>query len=146
MKTDAETPVEYLAELPEDRRQAMSAVRQAILDNLPEGYEEVMQYGMLSYIIPFSRYPETYNGQPLAYVSLGSQKRYMSLYLMGIYGDVDGKNWFEAEAEKRGAGLDIGKACVRFKRIEDLPLDLVGEAVAKISVDQFIDMYEESRS
>ncbi len=101
---------------------------------------------MLTYEIPLERYPDTYNGKPPGYVALASQKRYMSLYLMDIYGDVDGVNWFEAEAEKRGAKLDIGKACVRFKRIEDLPLDLVGEAVARISVAQFIEKYEKSRS
>jgi hypothetical protein len=146
MQSQAETPQEYLESLPEGRREAIAEVRQTILDNLPEGYEEAMQYGMLSYVIPLERYPETYNGQPLGYVSLASQKNYMSLYLMGIYGEVDGRNWFEAEAEKRGAKLDIGKACVRFRRLEDLPLDLVGEAVARIGVEDFIDKYERSRS
>ena len=146
MQSAAETPQEYLESLPEDRREAIGKVRRAILDSLPEGYEEGMQYGMLSYVIPLERYPETYNGQPLGYVSLASQKNYMSLYLMGIYGEVDGRNWFEAEAEKRGAKLDIGKACVRFRRLEDLPLDLVGEAVARIGVEDFIDKYERSRS
>lgn len=146
MQSEAETPQEYLESLPEGRREAIAEVRQTILDNLPEGYEEAMQYGMLSYVIPLERYPETYNGQPLGYVSLASQKNYMSLYLMGIYGEVDGRNWFEAEAEKRGAKLDIGKACVRFRRLEDLPLDLVGEAVARIGVEDFIDKYERSRS
>jgi hypothetical protein len=146
MQSGAETPEEYLESLPEGRRKAIAEVRQTILDNLPEGYEEAMQYGMLSYVIPLERYPETYNGQPLGYVSLASQKNYMSLYLMGIYGEVDGRNWFEAEAEKRGAKLDIGKACVRFRRLEDLPLDLVGEAVARIGVEDFIDKYERSRS
>lgn len=146
MQSEAETPQEYLESLPEDRREAIAEVRQKILANLPEGYEEAMQYGMLSYVIPLERYPETYNGQPLGYVSLASQKNYMSLYLMGIYGEVDGRNWFEAEAEKRGAKLDIGKACVRFRRLEDLPLDLVGEAVARIGVEDFIEKYERSRS
>jgi hypothetical protein len=146
VQSKAETPEEYLDGLPEGRREAIAAVRQVILDNLPEGYEEAMQYGMLCYVIPLERYPETYNGRPLGYVSLASQKNYMSLYLMGIYGDVDGRNWFEAEADRRGARLDIGKACVRFRKIEDLPLDLVAEAVAKIGVDDFIDSYEQSRS
>ena len=146
MQSQAETPQEYLESLPEGRREAIAEVRQTILDNLPEGYEEAMQYGMLSYVIPLERYPETYNGQPLGYVSMASQKNYMSLYLMGIYGEVDGRNWFEAEAEKRGAKLDIGKACVRFRRLEDLQLDLVGEAVARIGVEDFIDKYERSRS
>ena len=146
VQSKAETPEEYLDGLLEGRREAIAAVRQVILDNLPEGYEEAMQYGMLCYVIPLERYPETYNGRPLGYVSLASQKNYMSLYLMGIYGDVDGRNWFEAEADRRGARLDIGKACVRFRKIEDLPLDLVAEAVAKIGVDDFIESYEQSRS
>ncbi len=146
VQSKAETPEEYLGGLPDDRREAIAAVRETILENLPEGYEEAMQYGMLSYVIPLERYPETYNGQPLGYVSLASQKNYMSLYLMGIYGEVDGRNWFEAEADRRGARLDIGKACVRFRRIEDLPLDLVGEAVAKIGVEDFIEKYEQSRA
>jgi hypothetical protein len=146
VQSKAETPEEYLGGLPDDRREAIAAVRETILENLPEGYEESMQYGMLSYVIPLERYPETYNGQPLGYVSLASQKNYMSLYLMGIYGEVDGRNWFEAEADRRGARLDIGRACVRFKRIEDLPLELVGEAVAKIGVEDFIEKYELSRA
>ncbi|MCB0827654.1 MAG: DUF1801 domain-containing protein [Solirubrobacterales bacterium] len=146
VQSKAETPEEYLDGLREGRREAIAAVRQVILDNLPDGYEEAMQYGMLSYVIPLERYPETYNGRPLGYVSLASQKNYMSLYLMGIYGEVNGRNWFEAEADRRGARLDIGKACVRFRKIEDLPLDLVAEAVAKIGVDDFIDSYEQSRS
>ena len=107
MQSEAETPREYLESLPEDRREAIGEVRRAILDSLPEGYEEAMQYGMLSYVIPLEHYPETYNGQPLGYVSLASQKNYMSLDLMGIYGEADGRNWFEAEAEKRGAKLYV---------------------------------------
>lgn len=146
VQSKAETPEEYLESLPDDHREAIAAVRKTILEYLPAGYEEAMQYGMLSYVIPLERYPETYNGQPLGYVSLASQKNYMSLYLMGIYGEVDGRNWFEAEADRRGARLDIGKACVRFKRLEDLPLDLVGEAVAKIGVEDFIEKYEQSRA
>lgn len=145
MRSDAETPQEYLASLPEDRREAIAAVREAVLAGLPPGYEEGIEFGMLSYHVPLSRYPETYNGAPLGYVALASQKRHMSLYLMGIYGDAGNRAWFEAEAGKRGAKLDVGKSCVRFKRVEDLPLDLVTAAVGRIGVDEYIAIYEQSR-
>lgn len=146
MRSEAETPQEYLASLPEDRREPIAAVREAILSGLPEGYEEGIEFGMLSYHVPLARYPDTYNGAPLSYVALASQKRYMSLYLMGIYGDRGNRAWFEAEAAGRGLKLDVGKSCVRFKRLEDLPLDLVSAAVARLAVDDYIAIYEASRA
>jgi hypothetical protein len=146
LRVDADTPDAYLAALPDDRRAAISAVRERILANLPDGYVEEVRWGMLSYEVPFERYPDTYNGQPLSYASLASQKRYMSLYLMGIYGDQGNKAWFEQATQDLGAKLDIGRSCVRFKAIEDLPLELVGEAIARLPVDEFVRMYEEGRS
>lgn len=136
---------EYLDGLPEERRQALSAVREVILQHLPAGYEEGIQYGMLSYFIPLSRYPKTYNGQPLGYVSLASQKNYMSLYFMGVYADSELSQWFTEAYRQSGKKLDMGKSCVRFRKIADLPLDVIGEAVGKLSVDQFIQLYERSR-
>ena len=139
----------YLDALPEERRKALAKVRAAVNKGLPKGYKEGMQYGMIGWFVPHAVYPDGYHCDPrqaVPFAGLASQKNYMSLYLMGIYGDVDGRNWFEAEADRRGARLDIGKACVRFRKIEDLPLDLVAEAVAKIGVDDFIDSYEQSRS
>jgi hypothetical protein len=146
LRVDAETPDAYLAALPDDRRAAISAVREQILDNLPDGYAEEVRWGMLSYEVPLERYPDTYNGQPLSYASLASQKRYISLYLMGIYGDQGNKAWFEQAAQDLGAKLDIGKACVRFKALEDLPLGLVGEAISRLPVEDFIRIHEEERS
>lgn len=145
VQTDARTVEEYLARLPVDRRSIMAAVREVIRQNLPEGYEECMQYGMISYVIPFSRYPETYNGQPLGYVALASQKNYISLYLMGIYASPENEAWFREEYQKSGKRLDMGKSCLRFKRLEDLPLDLVGKAIGLLSVEAFIQRYEQSR-
>lgn len=145
MQSRAQTVDEYLAALPEDRRAALAAVREVILRNLPAGYEEGMQYGMIGYYIPLSRYPKTYNGQPLGYIGLASQKNYMSLYLMAVYGDPETERWFRAEYARRGKKLDMGKSCVRFRKIDDLPLDLIGQVVAKVSADDYIRWYEKSR-
>ena len=137
--------MEYLAELPEDRSAALAAVRQVILANLPDGYQEMMQFGMIGYVIPLERYPVTYNGQALQYAALSSQKNYMSLYLMNIYSDEAVERWFVERYKASGKRLDVGKACVRFKSLQDLPIDLVGEAIALTPVAQFIERYEASR-
>lgn len=142
----AKTVDEYLGSLPPDRRDAVEAVRKVILENLPPGFEEGMQYGMLSYLVPFSRYPETYNGQPLTVAALASQKGYMAVYLMSVAGSPELTRWFENAYRATGKKLDMGKSCVRFKRLEDLPLDLVGEAIGKVGVDDFIVMQEAIRS
>ena len=125
-KSKAETVEEYLAELPEVLRTALATVRQVILDNLPEGYEDTMQYGMIGYVVPLERYPVTYNGQPLAYAALASQKNYMSVYLMNIYSDGGAAKWFVDQCKTSGKRLDMGKSCVRFKKLEDLPIELIG--------------------
>jgi hypothetical protein len=103
-----------------------------------------MQYGMIGYYVPLERYPETYNGQPLGVAALASQKRYMSLYLMGIHANDDDATWFRERWEATGKRLDMGKSCVRFRRLADVPLELVGEAVARTPVDEFIAAYERS--
>ena len=136
----------YVAEQSLERREALAAVRRVILENLPVGYEEVMQYGMISYVIPLARYPKTYNKQPLAYISLAAQKNYMSIYLMGCYSDAESESWFVQRYRASGKRLDMGKACVRFRTLDDLPLDLVGEAVAMKSVDDFIELYVTARA
>jgi hypothetical protein len=141
-----ETVDEYLGSLPDDRRPAVIAVRQAIEEGIPDGYEEAFRWGMVSWEIPLERYPDTYNGQPLSYVSLASQKRHMALYLMGIYSDDGNRAWFDREIADRGLKLDTGKSCVRFKRLEDLPLDLVTAAVGRFTVEQYIESYEKSRA
>ena len=144
-QSKAATVDEYLAEQSPDRRAALEAVRKVILENLPEGCEETMQFGMIGYVVPLEKYPVTYNKQPLGVVALASQKNYMSLYLMNVYGDPETERWFVEEYRASGKKLDMGKSCVRFKGLEDLPLDLVGRAIARTSVDEFIGMYEASR-
>ncbi len=146
MQSDAKTPEEYLTELEPKRREAISAVRDVILDNLPDGYEEVMQYGMISYVVPFSAYPETYNGQPLMYIALASQKQYMSLYLTSVYADEAVSDWFRERYLATGKKLNMGKSCVRFRKLEDVPLDLVAEVAALTPLDRFVEEARASRS
>lgn len=146
VKSDAQSVDEYLEELPDDRREAMLAVRQVVLDNLPDGYEEMMLYGMIGWAIPLETYPETYNGHPLAYASLGNQKNYMSLYLMNVYGDEVTEEWFKERFAASGKKLNMGKSCVRFKRADDLPLDLIGEVISRTPAADYIRYYERSRA
>ena len=144
-RTTATTVDEYLAELPTDRRSEVEAVRKVILEHLPKGYEETMQYGMIGYVVALERYPVTYNGQPLEYAALASQKNYVSLYLMNVYGDPETEQWFVEQYKASGKKLDMGKSCVRFKKLYDLPLDLIGKAIARTSVTEFVELYESSR-
>lgn len=146
MQSDAPTVEAYIAELPEDRRLAIGAVRQVVLDHLPGGFEETMQYGMISYVVPLERYPDTYNGQALAVASLANQKGHMAIYLMGVYGDDGAQEWLRERWATTGKKLDLGKSCLRFKRLDDLALDVLGEAIARTSVADFIAAYERSRS
>ena len=146
VKSDAGTVQDYLDELPDERRESMQAVRQVVLDNLPDGYEEMMLYGMIGWAIPLEVYPETYNGHPLAYASLGNQKNYMSLYLMNVYGDQVTEEWFKDRYAASGKKLNMGKSCVRFKRADDLPLDLIGEVISRTPAEDYIRYYEQSRS
>ena len=146
MHSDAGTVVEYLAALPDDRREAIGAVRDVVNANLPEGYEESMAFGMIGWGIPLEDYPETYNGQPLGIAALASQKNHMAIYLMGLYGSEPEEAWFRDEYAKRGIRLDMGKSCVRFKRLDQVPLDLIGEVIAKIPPDRFIERYEAARA
>jgi hypothetical protein len=144
--TATETVEDYISGLPQERREAVSAVRQTVLDNLPDGYEEGIGFGMIEYRVPLERYPDTYNGKPLSYVALANQKHHMSLYLMGVYGDAEDESWFRRAYRDSGKKLDMGKSCVRFKRLDDLPLDVIAQAVARTSVDEYIAMYERSRA
>jgi hypothetical protein len=145
LNTNAATPEEYLDDLPPDRREIVSTLRDLVLRNLPPGYEEAIRWGMLSYEVPLSRYPKTYNKEPLLYLALAAQKHHFSLYLLGIYSQEDGEEKLRAEFQKAGMKLDMGKSCVRFRRIEDLPLDVLAKTVAATSVEDFIALYEESR-
>ena len=145
VRSAAATVEEYLGELSAERREAVEAVREVALANLPEGYVEAMNWGMISWEVPLERYPNTYNKRPLMYAALASQKNYMSLYLMCVYADDDDRARFEERFRASGKRLDMGKSCVRFRRVEDLPLDLIAESIASTSVDEYIRRYEEAR-
>jgi uncharacterized protein YdhG (YjbR/CyaY superfamily) len=144
MQSDATTVDEYLAELPADRRAALEAVRQVILANLPDGYKEAMNWGMITYQVPLERYPDTYNGQPLAYAGLASQKNHMAVYLISIYDDDEVRQRFEAAYRATGKRYDVGKSCVRFRKLDDLPLALIGESIAMLSVEEFVARVEKA--
>src|SRR5215210_1806432 len=135
-RSAAATIDEYLAELPEDRRAALAEVRDVVLRNLPAGYVETMNWGLISYEIPLERYPRTYNKQPLTYAALGSQKNYCAVYLMGVYGDGEQARRFKEAFRQAGKKLDMGKSCVRFRTADDLALDAVGEAIAATTPEQ----------
>lgn len=145
MKSDAGNVEAYLAELPGDRREAIAAVRDVILANLPDGVVESMNWGMIAYEIPLARYPDTYNGQPLMVAALASQKNYMAVYLQCVYSIAGGAERFEAAYRATGKRLDMGKGCVRFRTLDALPLDVVGEAVGSVDVDTFIRTFEEAQ-
>lgn len=141
----AATVQEYLASLPEDRRATLSKVRQVIRKHLPKGYREAMGWGLITYSIPLQRFPDTYNGQPLWYVALGSQKNYCSLYLMSVYGDSKQAASLADEFVKAGKKLEMGKSCIRFKRVSDLPLEAIGTLIGRFTPDAWIARYKASR-
>ena len=141
-QSSATTVDAYLAELPAERRAVVSAVRDAVRRHLPEGYEEAMAFGMIGYGIPLSRYPDTYNKQPLAYVAIAAQKNYYSLYVMSAYTGSEDERDIKAAFAKAGKKLDMGKSCVRFRRVADLPLDVIGETIARADLDAFVARYE----
>ena len=141
MKNSATTVEEYLKSLPTDRRVAISAVRQTILTSLPHGYVERISYGMIGYVVPHSLYPAGYHCDPklpLPYACLGSQKNHMALHLMTVYGDPATEKWLRKAWAGAGKKLDMGKACVRFKKLEDVPLDVIGQLIARVPVKEYI--------
>jgi hypothetical protein len=146
MQSTAETVAEYLAGLTQDRRQAIELVRRTILDHLPQGYEEAMNWGMITYQVPLDRYPDTYNGQPMMYAALASQKNHMAVYLLGIYSSDEAREEFETAYKATGKRFDVGKSCVRFKKLDDLPLDLIGDTIASMEVEQMIALVESVHS
>ena len=139
MRSEATSVEQYLSELPEDRRVTIEAVRETILQNLPEGYEEEMNWGMITYQIPLETYPDTYNGQPLMYAALASQKNHMAVYMMGIYMDEEAREEFETAYRATGKRFDVGKSCVRFRKLDDLPLPLIGESIAYMGAEEFVE-------
>lgn len=145
MQSGATSVEQYLAELPDDRRDAIETVRDEIVRRLPDGYVETMNWGMISYEIPLADYPDTYNGKPLMYAALASQKNYMAVYLSGVYAEDGRRDDFLARYRESGKKLDMGKTCVRFKKIDDLPVDLIGDSIASLTPNQFIEVYEKAR-
>ena len=139
---------QYLSALPADRRAALEAVRGVILANLDEDYEEGIQYGMIGYYVPHRVFPAGYHcdpKQPLSFAGPASQKDHMALYLMCVYGDGPLGEWFREAWAKTGKKLDMGKACVRFRRVEDLALDVIGEAIRRVPTKKYLEHYEQSR-
>lgn len=146
MQSEAETVEEYLAQLPDDRRAAITKVRDTVRANVPDGIVETMRWGMIAYEIPLERYPDTYNGQPIGYAAIASQKNHMAVYLTGLYMDDDLRDEFLDAYRATGKRLDVGKSCVRFRKIEDLPLELIGEAVGRFDgVESFVETYDAAR-
>jgi uncharacterized protein YdhG (YjbR/CyaY superfamily) len=141
----AATVQEYLAELAPETRAGIQKVRSVIRRNLPKGYKEDMLYGMICYFIPFSRYDNTYNDQPLCYAALAAQKRYNAVYVMTAYSDAKTEKSFRARWKATGKKLDMGKSCIRFQTPDDLALDLIGDIIGATSVDEYIAWYEANR-
>jgi len=144
--SSATTVAEYLRSLPEDRRGHISKVRALVRKHLPKGFKECVQYGMISWVIPLTRYPVTYNKQPLVIVSLASQKYYASLYLMGLYSKPSELKRFERAYRDSGKKLNMGKSCVRFRSVEELATQVIADSLKRVSVDDFIAAYEKSRA
>lgn len=146
MQIKANSPEEYIAQLPEDRKQAIIELRKQILDNIPEGFEEQMNFGMIGYVVPHSLYPNGYHTdskQPLPFLNIASQKNHVAVYHSGIYSDLDLMEWFVTEYKKLiKTKLDMGKSCVRFKKVEQIPYGLFGELAGKMSAQEWIDLYE----
>jgi uncharacterized protein YdhG (YjbR/CyaY superfamily) len=148
MKSAANTPEEYIKNLPDDRKQVMNTLRKTILDNLPKGFKETISYGMIGYVVPHSMYPDGYHCDPklpLPFMSIASQKNFIAIYHMGLYANQKLMNWFLQEYPKHcDTKLDIGKSCIRFKKMDQIPFDLIGELSKKVTVKEWIATYEES--
>lgn len=138
MKYPVNSVQEYLDIIPQERRVALNAVRKIILKNLPKGYEEAYEWGMISYQVPLTVYPDTYNKKPLMYAALASQKNYMAIYLMCAYGNPAIKQELVDDFKNSGKKLDMGGGCLRFKKLEDLPLDVIAKTIAAVPMDDYI--------
>src|SRR4051812_18850353 len=139
------TPAQYIASLPADRAQTITTVRALVNHHIPRGYDECLVWGTIGWTIPLSRYPDTYNQQPLCYVGLSSQKNYCSLYLMGAFWSASQLEQLKAAFKAAGKKLDMGKCCVHFESPDDLPLEPIGTLISAISSEKWIEMYEQSR-
>ncbi len=148
MRSKAETPDEYVESLPDDRKAAISAIRKAVNDNLPEGFKECMAYGMIGWVVPHSLYPPGYHCDPklpLGFMNLASQKNHIALYSMCLYGNSKQLEWFTAEWARHSTNkLNMGKSCIRFSKLDDVPLGLIGELASKVTPEQWIEIYEKA--
>ena len=146
MQSDIKTPQEYVDSLPEDRKTAIEKLRKTVKSNLPEGFEEEISYGMLGYIVPHSIYPKGYHCKPnlpLPFINIASQKNFIAFYHMGIYVNSELLNWFVSEYSKLvKSKIDMGKSCIRFKKMDEIPYELIGNLVSKITVSDWISIYE----
>lgn len=146
MKIEATSPDNYIEQLPEDRQAPMQKLRAIINDNIPAGFEEAMNYGMIGYVVPHSAYPAGYHCDtklPLPFMNIASQKNFIALYHMGIYANPTLMQWFVAEYPKHNKRkLDMGKSCIRFKKMEEIPYDLITELVQKMTMQEWIELYE----
>jgi uncharacterized protein YdhG (YjbR/CyaY superfamily) len=148
MQSTATSIEAYLEEIPEDRKDAFTKLRETILENIPKGFVEQMSYGMIGYVVPHSIYPGGYHCEPklpLPFVNIASQKNFIALYHMGIYAKPELLKWFVSEYPKHSKQkLDMGKSCIRFKKMDQIPFDLIAELVQKMSIDEWITSYESS--
>jgi hypothetical protein len=146
MQSKAKTPDAYVAEIPEERQKAFTKLRSVIRKNLPKGFSETMGYGMMGYVVPHSKYPAGYHcnpKDPLPFMGIASQKNFIAVYHMGVYADPKLLKWFTAaHAKASPKKLDMGKSCIRYKKPDDIPFDLIGELASKITADEWIAMYE----
>ncbi len=146
MRYEANSPEDYISQLPEDRKPVLSKLREIINKNLPDGFEEVMSYGMIGWVVPHSKYPDGYHCDPklpLPFLNIASQKNFVAVYHMGVYSDTSILDWFVSEYPNHAQRkLDMGKSCIRLKKMDDIPYDLIGELCSKISVDQWVNTYE----
>lgn len=146
MQIQAATPDEYIDKIPEDRQEAMSKLRLVIKDNLPAGFQETMSYGMIGYVVPHSIYPAGYHCTPelpLPFMNIANQKNFIGVYHMGIYADKDLLDWFVSEFPKHSKlKLDMGKSCIRFKKPDQIPFELIGKLASKMSTKEWIEVYE----
>jgi uncharacterized protein YdhG (YjbR/CyaY superfamily) len=144
-RSQATTVEQYLDELPPERREVVAAVRDVVLRNLPEGYQEAMNWGMISYEVPLETHAETYNGQPLSYLGLAAQKNYYALYLMAAYENSPQYEFIASEFKKAGKKLDMGKSCLRFRKLDDLPLESIGKVIADVPPEKLIELQKAAR-
>ena len=136
---------EWLASVPAERKDAINAVRDTVNQYLPQGYEETVDWGMLAWVVPLTTLPNTHNGHPLTLAALGAHTKVMTIYLMTVYGDPEIRKEFETAYKQTGKKLDMGGCCVHFKKLDDLPLDVVGNTIARVGVDHYVERYQSSR-